>query len=333
MNEKINFVPADRGACGTYRLIKPAEILYEYPDLNVSLTAPSVFKFDDQDIIFCQRLCRAKLLSDFAKYKGKRKIVVDYDDAIFGSNVKIPEYNYKSEQINVEEFTTSMKEYLDAAVDHITVSTDHLKEVVSEFVPKEKITVIPNCLKYSDWFFPQTGYPRETSFFFAGSDTHYHDRKRLTGDFSSDLIDYLSDKKVGVMGTKPQCLMKSYIAYPPVNMLKYPVLFFQFTRPYKFIIAPLEDNEFNKSKSNLKYLESCAVGRVCLCTSFPGSPYECAHEYQKIPFGSSKEAIDKIVNRAEEHYEEILDYQYKFLNKYWLDNHLSDYLSVIKKIL
>jgi hypothetical protein len=46
--------------------------------------------------------------------------------------------------------------------------------------------------------------------------------------------------------------------YPWVNILNYP----QFIRSIKadIAIAPLEDNEFNKSKSNLKMLEYTTLG-------------------------------------------------------------------------
>jgi len=329
---QVNFIPADRGACGYYRMIKPAELLYDYPDVDVTISEPSVYRLPSRDVLFVQRLLKEDLMKDFIQYKGNTKVIVDFDDAIFGKNVKIPEYNYKSDQIDVNVISSNMRNYLDKLADHVIVSTEHLKEVVSEYIPNERITVIPNCLKYSDWYFPYKDAPRDLSFFFAGSDTHYHDKKRMRGDFSDALVNYLEDKRVGVMGTKPQCLMKRYMAYPPVNMFKYAPYFYQYAGQYRFIIAPLEENEFNKSKSDLKYLESCAVGRVCLCTDFPGSPYENAHPLQKIPFGASEKEIKDIVRVADQNYNEILKYQYKYLQGRWLDNHLIDYLNVLDKV-
>ena len=143
----------------------------------------------------------------------------------------------------------------------------------------------------------------------------------MTGDFSENLSRYLQNQKVITKHIVPWFLnpIKSYMACP---LNRYAREFYDETKDAKFIIAPLADNLFNRCKSHLKYLESCAVGRVCLVSSFEGGPYEGAHEYQKIPVDATQKTIEFIVERAEANYVEILKHQYWYLNHFWLDNNL-----------
>jgi hypothetical protein len=91
----------------------------------------------------------------------------------------------------------------------------------------------------------------------------------------------------------------------------------------------LADNFFNKCKSDLKYLEAAAVGRVCLVSDFNNSPYANAHPYQKIPVNATYKEIEFIVQRANEHYNEILRHQWQYLNDRWLDNHIDQYIKIL----
>jgi hypothetical protein len=135
---------------------------------------------------------------------------------------------------------------------------------------------------------------------------------------------------VAVMGKAPYFVNNPVAEYPYCHLNSYAHNFYNYARRSKFIIAPLADNIFNKCKSNLKYLESCAVGRVCLVTDFEDSPYHDAHEYQKIPVNATAKTIEYIVERAKEHYGEILQYQYNYLKNYWLDNHINEYKEIIR---
>jgi hypothetical protein len=114
------------------------------------------------------------------------------------------------------------------------------------------------------------------------------------------------------------------VPYSTIN--RYDKDFYSQASTCTFVIAPLQYNLFNKCKSNLKYLETAAVGRVCLCQSFEDGPFESiAHPYQKIPVDADKQKIDYIVKRALSNYNEILIHQYKKLNEYWLENHISEW--------
>lgn len=316
-------VPADTGACGHYRLLQQAEMLMT-AGKHVTICSPGRFHGVRQNTTWTQRICTEKMLNSVWKFKEstESKIVIDYDDLIWKwRGETIPEYNWTKSRIDLDGNSKAMRELLQYVADDVTVSTETLKKTLSDCYPADHIHVIPNMLTYREWGFKPRAYPQERTFYFAGSETHFSNDKKMTGDFSENLARYLQNQKVITKHIVPWFLnpIKSYKACP---LNRYAREFYEETKDAKFIIAPLADNLFNRCKSHLKYLESCAVGRVCLVSSFEGGPYEGAHEYQKIPVDATQKTIEFIVERAEKNYVEILKHQYWYLNHFWLDNNL-----------
>ena len=54
------------------------------------------------------------------------------------------------------------------------------------------------------------------------------------------------------------------------------------------MVAPLQDNTFNKAKSDLKYIEACAFGIPIACQDL------CTYENAPIKFKTGDEMIDQI---------------------------------------
>ncbi len=322
------FVPADVGACGHYRILQQAEMLM-MARKDVNIVPPGHYHGIGQTVTLTQRICSKKTLEAVKKFKEitGSKIIIDFDDLIWTQNGdSLPEYNWCRDHIDANGNREAMESMLSEVADKVTVSTDGLKKSISEFYPADKIFVMPNMLTYREWGFERRNfYPRQRSFYFAGSETHFNNEKKMYGDFSQNLAQFLKSHTVITKHVVPFFINSARSCRScPLN--RYAREFFNESIDAKFILAPLADNTFNKCKSNLKYLESCAVGRVCLCSSFEGGPYESvAHEYQKIPVDATVQYIDYIVNRAEAHYEEILEHQYKVLQSYWLDNSIKRY--------
>lgn len=97
-----------------------------------------------------------------------------------------------------------------------------------------------------------------------------------------------------------------------------------------FIIAPLKENVFNKCKSNLKYLESCAVGAVCIGSSFEFSPYSMIDDMAKINWTMTAKQLEYNIFELckKENYNRILDKQYIYINENWLENNIDKYLEI-----
>ena len=332
LNPQILAVPGDNFACGIYRIINPT-ILLQQTGLDITLAPAGKFRFTNYDVLYTQRIVSESSLKSLKNVKDRTgiKIIVDFDDLTWTYNGQgLPEYNIVRTKVNTDANKLAMDTYAKDVIDFATCTTESLKEALSVYIDPSKIKIIPNRLPVNEWLFDTaTTMPAEDIFFYAGSATHYDNINKLPGDFSNGWIKYLQNKKVAVMGESPYFL-KPVAKFNACPMQVYARNFHNYARNCKFIIAPLAENFFNKCKSNLKYLESCAVGRVCLVTDFPGSPYSDAHEYQKVPVNATAQTIEYIVERAKKHYGEILKYQYDYVKNYWLNNHINEYKDVLK---
>lgn len=332
LNPEILAVPGDTFACGVYRIINPS-ILLQQTNVNLTLAPAGKFKVNNYDVIFTQRITSEGSLKAMKNLKDRTgvKMIVDFDDLTWNHEGQgLPEYNYCRTKVDCEANRIAMETYANDVIDVATCTTEALKEALSKFIDPKRIKIMPNRLPVNEWLFDTaTTMPADDIFFYAGSATHYDNINKLPGDFSNGWIKYLQNKKVVTMGEPPYFLKP--VAKAPVCLMQvYARNFHNYARNCKFIIAPLAENFFNKCKSNLKYLESCAVGRVCLVTDFPGSPYSDAHEYQKVPVNATAQTIEFIVERAKKHYGEILKYQYDYVKNYWLNNHINEYKDVLK---
>lgn len=319
---KINFVPLDYRACGRYRIIYPAQVLYNAA--KVTISAPATFSYYGQDWVYTQRILYKEEFEPLIDMKEKFnvKFIIDYDDDLWNG---FPEYNLC--KVDCKEVHSNMTKYLAKLADKVTCTNEYLKKSLSEFIPEDRIIVMPNCLDFHRWRFDRYPVPVKESFIFAGSPTHWAPDD--LGDFSKGLVTYLNNKDVNVMGHAPTFLPNAKTVGKWVDIDDYPIYFAKNALPNKFVIAPLADNDFNRCKSDLKYIESCAVGRVCLVSEFPGCPYnDVSHSYQRIPINSTATAIKYIVERATEHYDEIIAHQYNVLQSRWID--WSKYLELFK---
>ena len=102
-----------------------------------------------------------------------------------------------------------------------------------------------------------------------------------------------------------------------------------------FTIAPLTENEFNRCKSDLRFIESCAIGAVFLGSEWPNSPYENIHTDCRVkPEVTVEELDDKFwALTKKDKYNEVLNWQYDYVNKNnrWLEsnNHINNLMSAM----
>ena len=334
LNPNILMVPQGQDACGVYRIINPAHLMQE-ADTKTTLTSRCDMRAASlYDVMYTQRICSEASLKAVKNIKDKTgiKVIVDFDDLVwdYKDGYGLPEYNVCKDKIHTAANREALLKYGNEVIDVATCTNEYLKEAISEFIDPRRIKVLPNRLPVKEWPYDKaTTIPAEDIYFYAGSVTHYDPINHKPGDFSNGWVNFLKNKKVAVMGAVPY-FINPIVNFKPTAMNTYSKAFCNNARQCKFVIAPLADNVFNKCKSNLKYLESCAAGRVCLVTDFEGSPYHDAHEYQKIPVDATAQTIEYIVERAKKHYGEILQYQYEYLKNYWLDSHLEDYKQLLR---
>lgn len=339
MDHKVLFVPGDLGACGYYRITQRFQLLQMNPaGIQPIYLGPMVLQNAGQQVTVTQRIVSAQALRSLIQFKQNfgSKVIIDYDDLLWTApGEKLHKYNMFLNMIDLNKAYTALKEYLPDAADAVTVSSQSLKDSLKEIYPEDRIYVLPNMLAIREWGFDRAvAVPSDDTFFYTGSLSHYSNAEEMYGDFSIPMANYLRKAPTMYMGDeKPWFFEKCFQETKWVSIELYPNFLYQNTRKAKFTMAPLDSNKFNACKSDLKYLESCALGRVCLVSDFENSPYSGAHELQKIPVDASLDDIKNAVARCNEHYAEILEYQYQYLNRRWMDTNMARYVSSILSVI
>lgn len=286
----------------------------------------------------------------------KYKMIYDIDDFIWQGDDKgerIPEYNFGHRQIS-NELAGTVKEIM-GMMDLVCVSTDFLKKYIAE---KLKVTipivVLPNCVPR--YFYGPNRRPAITEklmkpkFIYTGSPTHYDNEKKLLGDFDNAWVEYLNknvrDGKIEFMllgcNLSPQGPILPWF-FESIKKYIYPVGWlnsYQYHLPileYKpdFSIAPLVPNYFNYSKSDIRYIETCAFGAVFMGSVFTNgmpSPYDNASI--TLPDNCTVSDIEAKVDELSypENFNDIIQKQYQYMEQAgrWLES--EQYVNMLTKI-
>ncbi len=269
----------DVQGCGTIRVIYPYFLLNHFRQEKLLVFAmylqnyvsdPNFYK----DFAFVQFQRSAtkdhlQLMQHFASQvqpKYPIPMIYEIDDMLFD----IPEWNYASAYYNQAR---PIIEQLMSTANGMITSTAKLREVYSPYC--KKIAVVPNHLPKFIWgdIFEATDYKEEgekVKILWAGSQNHFATKQIQGdnvkgGDFGEGLLEFIrKTTKVYdwyILGAKPQELenLKNEIHFLPWHNI--------FTYPSKvkeiepdICIAPLQDIEFNRGKSNIKCLEYTALG-------------------------------------------------------------------------
>lgn len=272
----LAYVPNISDATSYYRAMVPlAEIQRRFSDIEVTLFSDpeyvnwaTVYPFD---IVFVQRPASELEWAMVHQLKiYNKKVWVDYDDLL----THVPEHNpaykyYQDCQARVNQIA--------AWADIITVSTERIKE---ELIPYNlRITVIPNA--HNDIMYPwknhkkPTKYKEGTDYYYRGSKTHemdLFDEEILLGN----LID--ENPNLFTCYGELSYLIKSLLSIEHSNPSTDVIMFLNmlYNANHNALVFPLIDNEFNKAKSNIGWLEATYCGGITITnTSLP--------EFMKVP--------------------------------------------------
>ena len=269
----------DVQGCGTIRVIYPYFLLNHFRQKDMMCSAMHLMNYvaDEgfyKDFAYVQFQRSAtpehlKLIHHFKSNIQKKfpiPVIYEIDDMLFN----IPEWNYASAYYNKSR---PIIEQIMSSCDGMITSTAKLREYYAPYC--KKISVIPNHLPKFVWgeIFEATDYKDENKkvkILWAGSQNHFAMKeiqgdKVKGGDFGVELLDFIRKTadtyEWHIMGAIPQELanLKNKIRfYPWENIFEYPGKM-KSIEP-DVCIAPLQDIEFNKGKSNIKCLEYTAVG-------------------------------------------------------------------------
>jgi len=234
-------------------------------------------------VVAVQRLCtRENYDAIIHMKKSGMKIVYDLDDNLWS----VPTYNPAHRIFRQME---SGFRFCAVECDVITVSTEPLRIAVFKALSKNKhtkkmppIEVINNSMDFT-WMSPVPEEYRKKRegkvvIGWAGTNTHLGDVGRVF-NLIPKILERVENLYFEFVGLPPPDVLKNH---PRVRQRDFvPIAEFPLrwaSWQWDASIAPLDDNKFNDSKSNIKMLEAAAMSIPCLVSS--SSPaYEsfCKH--------------------------------------------------------
>lgn len=315
-NNYLNF-GADLKGCFQYR----RGFLENFLNLSDKGQSTTVFKmiFDknwyrDIRCVTLQRQASSEQKQFFQWLKSIQeemdiKIVYEVDDVVFRE--EIPDYNIYKHAFDTEEVRQNCIDMINMA-DEVTVTCEFMRDLYREKTGKQEITVIPNFMPYS-WIGWQYDYKKNIKNFddnrkkprivYSGSGAHF-DVKNLNGgvdDFSHILkfvVDNLDKYQFVFIGSFPpplkEYVLQGKIEYHPwQSLLNYPN--FLYSLNAQLFLAPLNVNNFNKAKSDIKLIESCQLGVPCMVQNM--ETYKHAPEFLKFDGSEDLEMkVEEILN-------------------------------------
>jgi hypothetical protein len=255
-------------------------------------------EYSDQEVAYYRMLNRM-----FCDRGYRTKLIWEIDDIVIGG--KLPGFNMAKKFFEQPHIQDNMKRIVELC-DHVTVVSDYMAKMYEPFFGGKEIRVLENY-SHKGWFDGLYDLNRRMRLYeenrkrprilIAGAGTHM-----LVGSTSpSDQGDYKhmmqmfvktrKDFKWVFMGHIPAPL-EPFVDngdmefVPWVNLVEYPVAL-EATNA-QVLVAPLEPNDFNRAKSNIKERESYYLGRPCVCQNI--EPYANA----PFRFNTADEAVDHV---------------------------------------
>jgi len=259
--------PLTSGA-GQYRVIEPLEMLQNKGLVQSSVILPMADrKTRVLQPIELIRACPDTLILQHSVDDVQLSLIEQYKNALPQVHILqmvddllgfVPE-KHPNRRFQSREGHLRMVEALKKS-DSMVVTTTPLQDHYEKYIGKVKI--IPNCLA-SQWFKlnPAKSKRNRLRVGWIGAGQHQGDLEII-----SEVIKTLSERIDWIfMGMQPE-ESKSYIKefHPFVSISDYPEK--MASLDIDIAIAPLEDNLFNKCKSNLRLLEYGAMGWPVVCS-------------------------------------------------------------------
>jgi hypothetical protein len=290
----------DIRGCGHFRAFKPMLALnnLDHPLLQTSAFASDRViladgSYSNINLVVFQSVAGqeyTKVIRNMRRMLDLNQFLIyDTDDNLFD----IPSWNFAAEHYK-PEVLDDISQMMTLA-DLVSVSTEYLKGEYSQF--NKNIVVQPNRLIKAIWGEPTwiNHNNKKPRIMYAGSDNHFSvSESSDVGDFSMELIEFIKETVdkyewvlIGGCPASLRGLRGKGIEYYTWHSLLH---FYPLMQRLKIDInlAPLQHNDFNKSKSNLKALESTALGVPLVCTDIepykglPGAHYETSDMIEAI---------------------------------------------------
>tara|TARA_R100001015_G_C4624838_1_gene183132 strand:- start:232 stop:1392 length:1161 start_codon:yes stop_codon:yes gene_type:complete len=341
----LNFY-ADYSGCGHWRMIWPEKLLNCYGKANIQggtvMIGDKNF-YKGHKTIRIQRQATEQQLNYIKWLKTiqkefKFKIIYEIDDLIFKED--IPDYNkfkFAFEDPNIRKWSMEIMQHCD----ELTVTNTFMKNYYTEKTGNQNITVIPNFIPrfWMDRFYDPNKikenfqkFKRKPRIVYCGSGAHFDidNRIKQKDDFFhvNDVIRKTVDKFQWVfVGGFPLSLRDLIKAgkiefHDWTNLVDYPAAIHKLN-PTLFY-APLEDSNFNKAKSDLKFIEACAFGIPSVMQDL------CTYENAFHKFKTGDNLISKIESLTSDYKRYIKESKRarEYMDKRWMEDNINEYLEL-----
>ena len=334
---------ADYGGCGFWRMIWPEFMLNQYQKACISGLTCMVMDLRFYQGIKAIRMQRQAtpvqkaFISELKKASSQMgfRLIYEVDDIVFKDD--IPDYNRCKDAFCDQNIIDSILDIM-GMMDEITVTCKYMKEYYMDKTGNKNITVIPNYPPkfWLDRFYDKQRIERlydqnkkRPRILYSGSGTHVDvlNRTGLNDDFGhvvQSIIKARKKFKFVWKGCYPLAL-KPYIDNGEMEFIDWSPL-----PDYpqglvdancNAVFAPLVDNVFNKSKSNIKMVEAGALG-------LPGAYQNlCTYEEADHKFITGDDLINQLEHLTSDfdRYMDISAKARQFTDGLWLEDHINEY--------
>jgi hypothetical protein len=333
----VNYL-ADYGGCSFYRCMAPNSMLNLYNkavvlELTTMVLDPRFYQ--GIQAVKIQRQATpiqkefVKVLKELSKQNGF-KLIYEIDDIVFRED--IPDYNRNKDAFTSDEIRGSILDIMNMC-DEVTVTCDFMRDYFIEKTGNKATTVIPNYLL--KWWFDRyynldkliKGYEKNKkkpviSIFASGTHVDVVNRVNQADDFAHVVNAVMKTRKdyqwqfygCYPLPLKPfvdsgEIIYKEWVQLPdfPASMAE---------SGTQLTFAALQDNNFNRAKSNIKLLEAGAMGLPCVC------PDMVTYKDALLKYKTGDEFIDQIkyALKDQTRYADLCKKSRAFTDNYWLED-------------
>lgn len=267
----------DTDACSFYRCIEPGRVLRK---LGHEVTVDRQAGLADlmmSDVVVIQRPTEAPAKSVMSKLlslpEGKRpRLVVELDDDLFS----IPEHNPAHPPMQ-EQARRDRLAWMLSHADCVTVTVEHLAERVSALHGRMDVRVVPNYVpeRFVVEKVPELDLMGRPTITWAGSDTHRRDFDEVAVALR-ELLRERTDFRVRIVGAPYADRLRTALPRNGIyrvgseRITQVPwvegVPRYMPTLAGHIGLAPLADDLFNRSKSDLRLKELAARGMAVMAS-------------------------------------------------------------------
>lgn len=257
----LGLLPSSSDGTSFYRGMGPFSQMREHIDFTLGINGACDWDgMIAHDVIFMQRpYTNYHVANAIRALQLGKKLIIDYDDNLF----EIPIDNGCYDNYMRPDVHKNIMFFLNNA-HAVMVSTQALKDYFDCLTSNNKIYVVPNALNDSI-FKLQPNASVNTGIIWRGSPTHTRDLYCM----KDEIIGIGKQATITFFGMNPKFITShiTHIHQEYTTLLSY---FDMLNYRYNGVgIVPLHDNEFNRAKSNIAWMEYTYSGCVTVAPDWP----------------------------------------------------------------